>query len=445
MAKMKTREKYIEELLEKNSNIEVIGKYIGGHVPILHKCKVDGHEWLASPSSILNGRRCPECARRSRIVLLTKSHEQYIDELNQIFPQIKILEEYKASRAKALHQCTICNNIWYVKPDQLLQGKGCPVCSGRVVGPAPEYKNSIWSSEYKDFFSKYLTQEQMQQFTPHSGKKIKIKCPDCGNMKEIRVSDMCNRGFSCMCQDGQSYPNKFVFNVLAQLNIDIIPEYSSQWAKDKRYDIYVHEYNMIIENHGLQHYKECQFGRTLEEEQINDKHKYNIAISNGIDEYIILDCRRSDMNWIKKTIMTSSLPQIFNFDESDIDWISAAKYATSNLKKCAADLFNSGYNINQIADILCKESTSIRNWLKESTDLGWCNYVPQDLRDPVYCVELNTCFESMSSAHQLTGIRLNSIGNCCKGKQEYATTHSKPDQKFHWLYINDAIAQGFVV
>ena len=444
MAKMKTKEKYVAELLEKNPNIEVIGQYIGGHIPILHKCKIDGYEWMASPSSILNGRRCPECAKKSRILLLTKSHEQYIDELHQVFPQIKILEEYKARKLKALHQCAICNNIWSVKPDQLLQGKGCPVCSGRSVGPAPEYKNSIWASEYKDFFSKYLTQDQMQQFTPHSGKKIKITCPDCGNVKEIIISDMCNRGFSCMCQDGQSYPNKFVFNVLSQLNIDIISEYSPKWAKDKRYDIYVREYNIIIENHGLQHYKECQFGRTLEEEQRNDKYKYNVAIDNGIDEYITLDCRRSDMNWIKNSIMTSPLPKIFNFDESNIDWIGAAKYATSNLKKYAADLFNSGYNINQIANILCKDSTSIRNWLKDTARIGWCDYKSQDLRDPVYCVELNMCFDSMTSAHKLTGIRLNSISNCCKGQQEYSTTRIEPDKKFHWLYMDDAITQGYI-
>ena len=445
MAKMKTQEKYIVELLEKNPNVEVIDQYIGGHVPILHKCKIDGYEWTASPSSILNKKGCPQCARKSRALLLTKSHEQYVDELNKIFPQIKILEEYKASKLKALHQCTICNNIWSVKPDQLLHGKGCPVCAGRTVGPAPEYKNSIWASEYKDFFSKYLTKDQMQQFTPHSGKKIEIKCPDCGNIKAIVISDMCCRGFSCICQDGQSYHNKFVFHVLSQLNLIITPEYSPIWAENKRYDDYIHEYNIIVENHGLQHYKENQFNtRTLEEEQCNDEYKYNLAIKNRINEYIIIDCRYSDMNWIKKSIMSSALPGILNFNESDINWIKAAEYASNNLKKCAADLFNSGYHINQIADILFKDSTSIRNWLKEATKIGWCDYKPKDLRKPVYCVELSMSFDSMISANKSTGIRLNSISDCCKGIQEYATTRTEPDKKFHWLHVDDAITHGYI-
>lgn len=445
MAKMKTHEKYVNELAIVNSNIEVIDEYIGGHIPILHKCKIDGNEWMATPSSILNGRKCPECSRKSRIKLLTKTHEQYVDELKQIFPQINVLGKYNRGKVKILHECTICKNIWYVKPDQLLQGKGCPVCTGHTIGPPPEYKNSIWASKYKNFFTKYLTQDQMKQFTSHSGKKIEIKCPDCGRMKEIRIHDMCRRGFSCICQDGQSYPNKFVFNVLSQLNLKITPEYSPQWAKDKRYDDYIHEYNIIVENHGLQHYKEGNFNtRTLEEEQENDKYKYNLAINNGINKYIVIDCRRSDIDWIKKSIMESSLPKIFNFNEFDIDWIKAAEYASSNLKKRAADLFNDGYNINQIADMLVRDSTSIRNWLKEATKIGWCNYTPKDSREPVYCVELNTSFDSMTSAHKTTGVRISSIGKCCRGEQEYATTQRSPDKKFHWLYVDDAISHGYI-
>ena len=445
MGKRKTHEEYVAELSAINPNIEVIEKYVGGHVSILHKCKIDGYEWKASPSSVLYKGKCPECTKRNRIALQTKTHEQYIWELKQILPQINVLEKYVGGRVKILHECTMCKHIWSVKPDQLLHGKGCPVCSGRTTGPAPEYKNSIWASEYKDLFSRYLTEDQMKQITPHSGKKLEIICPDCGCVKEIRISDMCRRGFSCICQDGQSYPNKFVFNVLSQLNLKITPEYSPQWANNKRYDDYINDYNIIIENHGLQHYEEGNFNtRTLEEEQENDKYKYHLAINNGINEYIVIDCRRSDMDWIKKSIMQSLLPTIFNFNECDIDWVKAAEYASSNLIKSAADLFNSGYTINQIADMLFKDSTSIRNWLKDATKIGWCNYTPYDPRQPVYCVELDMRFNSISDAHKATGVRIGSITLCCKGQQEYATTRENPNRHLHWLYVNDAITRGYI-
>lgn len=445
MGKKKTHEKYVAELLIKNPNIKVLEKYIGGHIPILHKCKKCGHEWKAQPSSILDGRGCPECAKKSRITLLTKTHEQYVEELKNIAPKINILGKYTNGNVKVLHQCNTCGYIWKVKPNQLLSGKGCPVCSGRTIGLAPEYRNSIWASEYKEFFSRYLTEDQMKQITPYSAKKVKIICPDCGNIKEIRINDLRRRGFSCICQDGQSYPNKFVFNVLSQLDLKIIPEYSPQWAFGRRYDDYITEYNIIIENHGLQHYKEHGFTtRTLKEEQENDRYKYDLAINNGISEYIVLDCRRSDIDWIKKSIMESLLPKIFNFNEFDIDWVKAAEYASSNLIKCAADLFNSGYNINQISDMLFRDSTSIRNWLKEATKIGWCNYTPKDPRIPVYCIELNTKFNSMTDARRTTGTRINGIGRCCEGEQEYTTTYANPDRKLHWLYASDAIAQGYI-
>jgi transposase-like protein len=445
MGKKKTHEEYVKEVTQINPNIEVVEQYVGYHTPILHRCNVDNFEWKTSPCSVLQGNGCPKCAHESRVMLLTKSHDQYVQDLHNIYPYIDILERYIAARTKALHRCNICGHVWPVKPTQLLSGKGCPVCGGLTIGPAPEYKNSIWASEYRDFFSKYLTEEQMKQLTPHTAKKIKIKCPDCYRIKEVRTHDMSRRGFSCMCQDGQSYPNKFVFNVLCQLNLTITPEYSPKWANDKRYDDYIHEYNIIIENHGLQHYKNViSNARTLEEEQRNDKYKYDLAMNNAISQYIVLDCRRSDMDWIKQSIMSSSLPQILRFNEFDIDWIKAAEYASSNLKKCAAELFNDGYNINQIANILAKDSTSIRNWLKETTKIGWCNYTPHDSREPVYCVELNMEFISIKEASQITGVSNGSISRCCNHEQEFAVTRKDPNNKTHWMWKHDAIIEGFI-
>lgn len=57
----KDREQYVEELKTINKNIIVLGSYINANVPILHKCLLDGNEWFASPSNILQGCGCPQC------------------------------------------------------------------------------------------------------------------------------------------------------------------------------------------------------------------------------------------------------------------------------------------------------------------------------------------------------------------------------------------------
>lgn len=57
----KTHEQYVRDVANVNPDIEVIGEYINAYTPILHRCKFDGAEWMASPSNILSGRGCPRC------------------------------------------------------------------------------------------------------------------------------------------------------------------------------------------------------------------------------------------------------------------------------------------------------------------------------------------------------------------------------------------------
>lgn len=57
----KSHEQYVEELLVKNPNIEVIETYIGANTNIAHRCSICGCEWSARPSHLLHGLGCPSC------------------------------------------------------------------------------------------------------------------------------------------------------------------------------------------------------------------------------------------------------------------------------------------------------------------------------------------------------------------------------------------------
>lgn len=61
----KSQEIYVDEVFLVNPDIEVIGIYINANTPILHKCKIDGYEWYASPANILYGYGCPVCHESS--------------------------------------------------------------------------------------------------------------------------------------------------------------------------------------------------------------------------------------------------------------------------------------------------------------------------------------------------------------------------------------------
>lgn len=58
---IKSHEEYIKEVSSINPDVIVLGEYLGSNIPILHKCKKDGYEWMVSPASILSGNGCPVC------------------------------------------------------------------------------------------------------------------------------------------------------------------------------------------------------------------------------------------------------------------------------------------------------------------------------------------------------------------------------------------------
>lgn len=61
----KTHEQYVEDLKIANPSVIVLEHYIDVHTPILHKCLVDGNEWLAMPMNLLYGYGCPQCRESS--------------------------------------------------------------------------------------------------------------------------------------------------------------------------------------------------------------------------------------------------------------------------------------------------------------------------------------------------------------------------------------------
>lgn len=137
MAK-KTNEEYMNEVAGVNNNIKVIGEYIGAKAPILHQCKVCGHKWMAAPTNILRGKGCPNCYGNTK-----KGQKEYCNEVKTINSNIIVVGEYKNNRTSILHKCGICGCEWMVTPCNILKGKGCPQCSGHKHRTHDEYVNAV--------------------------------------------------------------------------------------------------------------------------------------------------------------------------------------------------------------------------------------------------------------------------------------------------------------
>lgn len=85
------------------------------------------------------------------------------------------------------------------------------------------------------------------------------------------------------------------------LNVTYIRDTTIPWSGDKRYDFYIEDMSLIIETHGVQYYlPEKAFNKdNARDEAVNDEYKKKLALDNGIKNYVELDCRNSDFNYIK--------------------------------------------------------------------------------------------------------------------------------------------------
>ena len=114
---------YTYRLQQLNPNIICIGKYTCATSHVLHKCLIDGYEWMAVPSQILNGRGCPKCANQVK-----RTQEAFVEDIHRINPDIEVLGEYVSAKTKVAYRCMVCGNIWEAMPESTLAGCGCPVC-----------------------------------------------------------------------------------------------------------------------------------------------------------------------------------------------------------------------------------------------------------------------------------------------------------------------------
>ena len=354
---------------------------------------------------------------------------------------------YKIHEKWYYFKCNKCGHSdWKIESSLISQKTGCPACcvppKVLVCGINDIPTTAPWMVKY--FQGGY---DEAKLYHKYSKESIEPICPDCGKtLNTTKIMNICvAKGVNCVCRDGWSYPNKFMYNLLSQLNITFEPEKSFDWSKGRLYDDYIVEFNIIVENHGIFHYDEHSSNkikrkRNFNEEQENDIYKKELAFKNGIDKdkYIIIDARYSDLEWIKNSIINSNLPKLLKFHENDICWEQCDQFASSNLLKTIC--LDKGENPNMSALMLSKKYKMARGtiikYLNKGHKYGWCYYNPRDefLRErykpsrnngetPIICIETNEVFRSSTicekhiiNIHNIKVISRN-IRSVCNGKR----------------------------
>lgn len=227
--------------------------------------------------------------------------------------------------------------------------------------------------DYASWMQQYLADPMdAYKYCYSSNKYINTKCPVCGHIDKMIVSNMYYRGFRCaICDSNISFPNRLMRSILTQLSIDFIPEVGSRhgfdWMGKYLYDFWIQDTNgknILIEMDGGFH--------RYEEQKKIDIIKTKLAITNGFD-VVRIDCMYQDYDkfeYIKNKIINSALSGVLPLKK--IDWDVCLSDAQKNIFLQVCKMYDSGDSIEDISIEMKLSRTTIHKYIKQGYSIGVC-------------------------------------------------------------------------
>lgn len=401
------------QLHKNNPEFEVVSEYLGANKPIKVKHNNCGKILnINYAGNILKDVvHCPYCHKGSFANTNTfeyKVNKMYGDEYT-------ILSEYVNSRTRIKIRHNICHFDYEVMPNEFLRKREkCPFCTKKS-----KKKNDM--SIRKELKEKYGNKFKLLEPYKTVNDCYDFKCNSCGRISNLELSHVLSNHIQCpYCGDGISYPEKFMRSLLRQLKLNFVPEYSSKncdWCGGYRYDFYLSDYNWIIEVHGLQHYKDGWQKLTVTQQ--NDTEKKELALRHGIDKYIIIDAKRSEVEYLKTNILNSDL-SIFNLNK--IDWGKCNLDANKQYFKDVINLWNNGYEVKEISNMIDLSPATIH---KKLTDARITNLLTRQYGEGV-----STARSKATSLRNSKKVKCLETGEIFNSAKEADIFYS-PNNKYH--------------
>jgi|GEM_PF-2010545 len=206
----------------KDKKVELIGKYRGIYKKTTFRCEKE-HVWETTPAVIFNGKKCPLCLKKEKF--LTKI------EVNRRLSQrdIILINKYTHSQIKHEFECLKCGNIWAAVPNDIFNGRGCPICS---------LENRRLSIEE---INKRLAPKNIKLIGEYKGidKKTKFKCNkghiienSLNNILRIEKCPICNGNIIKQYNNKEDKKNYFNKKLEEEnRNIILIGEYINSSTK----------------------------------------------------------------------------------------------------------------------------------------------------------------------------------------------------------------------
>lgn len=454
-----THEEYVEKINELfDGNIVVLGHYKNMNTKILHKCNKHNYEYMMNPIHALRRQGCKLCGYEITSEKRTKPLDVFLQQLHEKRGnEYSYISGYVNSSTNATFRHNMADGTYHdfvMTPNSMISSKyNCPCCSGYQV-----YKG------YNDFNTKrpelaqYLVNYQDgYKYTEWSSEELEWKCPSCGNIMKKKISYVSKYGVTCpRCDDGYSYPNKFIYNSLLQIEnqLDFLDrEYRPDWCKykykDKNcygiYDIYFEKNNkkFVIEmdgglGHGNRSYTNSKTNR--DELIFRDKEKDRLASEHNI-KVIRIDCNyetNDRYQFILNNILKSELSNIL--DLSKINFNQSNTQSQQSLFIKAVELWNLGENISQIKSELHIHESTVTSYLKSALKYNMCDYSVKESRrrsysNAVVCITTGKEFKAIVDGAKYYNIDPGDISKCCRRTSTFGGWYN--GQKMIWMYKKD--------
>lgn len=294
--------------------------------------------------------------------------------INKYGDAFEILQQTTGKRGESAYLCK-CDKGHIFSKCQTKILTSCPYCTNKIVEKGI---NDISTTD-PDLFDMLIDKEFGYSHCKTSQEKTNWMCPTCHNIKYNKSPYLVlKQGLSCnYCSDGFSYGEKFIFNLLSELEINFVYQLSSKdmsWCGKYKYDFYIPSLDCIIEVMGLQHYKDCTWS-TYNEVHKNDLTKQGLALNNNICHYVKLDFRISTLEYAKQSILRSDLDDILCLYKYNIPWKKIHKTSLSPILNIIVDKYNNETkDINELSNILGFSNNTIVRYLNNANKLGLCDY-----------------------------------------------------------------------